>query len=233
MTGIHQSQFLPWGPFFHKLLSSETFVVLDHVQYQKNGVQNRNQIKTSQGAVWLTVPVAVHLGDRIADVPVADPRALGRIARSIEQSYARAPYFDQVGPRLIDILQAGAAGLHELNMALLRVLAELLGYRGSLVLSSGLGVHTAKADMVLDILRAVGADAYVTGPGAMEYLDPAAFAEAGIGLVLSTFTWEPYPQLWPKAGAFLPRLSVVDLLMNDLPGARQYIMDNGALERLA
>ena len=33
------------------------FVVLDDVQYTKNGFQNRGKIKTAQGWIYLTVPV--------------------------------------------------------------------------------------------------------------------------------------------------------------------------------
>ena len=57
VVAIHQPHYLPWQPYLAKVLACDVFIYLDSVQYQKNGVQNRNQIKTSQGTKWLTVPV--------------------------------------------------------------------------------------------------------------------------------------------------------------------------------
>ena len=68
--GIHQPQYLPWLPYFLKIDQSDVFVILDTVDFQKNGLQNRNQIKTNQGAQWLTVPVRQQLGQKIIDVRV-------------------------------------------------------------------------------------------------------------------------------------------------------------------
>ena len=47
VVAIHQPQYLPWQPYFAKALASDLFVYLDTVQFQKNGVQNRNQVKTA------------------------------------------------------------------------------------------------------------------------------------------------------------------------------------------
>ena len=53
-VSIHQPQYIPWPAYFDKILQSDIFVILDDVQFQKNGLQNRNQIKTPQGKAWLT-----------------------------------------------------------------------------------------------------------------------------------------------------------------------------------
>ena len=57
LISIHQPVYLPWLGFFKKILESEIFVILDDVQYEKNGWHNRNKIKTKDGDMWLTVPV--------------------------------------------------------------------------------------------------------------------------------------------------------------------------------
>ena len=57
IISIHQPVYLPWLGFFEKIISSEKFVLLDDVQYEKNGFQNRNKIRTSDGDMWLTIPV--------------------------------------------------------------------------------------------------------------------------------------------------------------------------------
>ena len=61
-VGIHQPHYLPWLPYFIKIAKCDIFIVLDNVDFQKNGLQNRNQIKTDKGYQWLTVPVEHKLG---------------------------------------------------------------------------------------------------------------------------------------------------------------------------
>ena len=63
--GIHQPQFLPWLPYFLKIEACDYFVFLDIVDYQKNGLQNRNQIKSINGKQWLTIPIKNKLGQKI------------------------------------------------------------------------------------------------------------------------------------------------------------------------
>ena len=67
---IHQPQYLPWLGYFDKADRADIFVLLDNVQYTKNDWQNRNKIRTSQGAQWLTVPIISNLGQKISDVKI-------------------------------------------------------------------------------------------------------------------------------------------------------------------
>ena len=63
IVSIHQSQYLPWPAYFKKLAISDLFVILDSVQFQKNGIQNRNKLRNQEGDYWLTVPVIGSMKD--------------------------------------------------------------------------------------------------------------------------------------------------------------------------
>ena len=67
---IHQPQYLPWLSYFLKIEKSDNFVFLDNVNFQKNGLQNRNKIKNSNGEFWLTVPILHNTGQKIIDVKI-------------------------------------------------------------------------------------------------------------------------------------------------------------------
>jgi len=56
-------------------MSADIFVYLDTVQFSKNGLQNRNQIKTAQGPAWLSVPVRHQFGQEIRETLIADQKA--------------------------------------------------------------------------------------------------------------------------------------------------------------
>ena len=66
-VAVHQPQYLPWLPYFLKIENADLFIFLDTVAFQKNGIQNRNKIKTAQGGQWLTVPVRQNLGQKIEE----------------------------------------------------------------------------------------------------------------------------------------------------------------------
>jgi len=59
IISIHQPNYIPWLGYFEKILSSDIFVFLDNVQYEKNYLVNRNKIRTSDGSMSLTIPVNV------------------------------------------------------------------------------------------------------------------------------------------------------------------------------
>ena len=92
----HQSSYLPWLGFFHKIALSDTFVLLDNVQFEKNSFSNRNKIKGHRESFWLTVPVDLegHLHKKISDIKIVDNRIWRKKhLKSIEQSYSKAPFY--------------------------------------------------------------------------------------------------------------------------------------------
>src|SRR2546425_1627780 len=89
---IHQPHYLPWLGYFAKWAAADLFVFLDTVQYEKNGWQNRNRIKTRDGPRWLTAPVRARLGTAIRDVMIDTTQPWrARHFRAIDNAYAKAP----------------------------------------------------------------------------------------------------------------------------------------------
>ncbi len=228
LAAIHQLHYLPWLRYFEKLARADVFVALDDVQYTKNGFQNRNKIKHADGWGYLTVPVKARLGQRLDQTEIAGVKGWGRKhARALRFSYSRAPYFPRYGPGLLAFYERPWRLLNDLNWELLQYLCSALGIATRLVRSSELPVTGESTDRLIEICRAVGADAYYTGAFALEsYLDPRRFREAGIRLLAQRWRCPSYRQLFPGVG-FLPDLSVVDLLFNEGPRARE-ILRRGA-----
>ncbi|MCI0396037.1 MAG: WbqC family protein [Chloroflexi bacterium] len=214
VVAIHQPQYLPYLGFFHKLLGCDVFVALDDVQFQKNGLQNRNKIKTGQGWQWLTVPVLHNFGQLINEVEV-DPKVpwARKHWQALLSNYSRAPFFETFGPGLKAILDEEINSLCRLNMRLVEWVTELLGIRTPILYSSVLGVAGGQTERLIRICRKVGADCYLSGPGGREYMDLSLFAAAGIGVRWQEFSAPTYEQQFATAG-FVPNLSIVDALFN-------------------
>ena len=54
---ILQSNYIPWKGYFDIISKVDEFIFYDEVQYTKHDWRNRNRIKTSNGLIWLTIPV--------------------------------------------------------------------------------------------------------------------------------------------------------------------------------
>ena len=58
-VAIVQSNYIPWKGYFDMIAAVDEFILYDNVQYTRRDWRNCNQIKTTQGVQWLTVPVKV------------------------------------------------------------------------------------------------------------------------------------------------------------------------------
>jgi WbqC-like protein family len=211
-VAIHQPQYLPWLGYLAKWAAADLFVFLDTVQYEKNGWQNRNRIKTADGARWLTVPVRVRLGTRIADVTIdAEQPWPARHLRAIEGAYASAPYWPSLRDALGQLYAEPWERLAQTAVASAQVLARAVGMTTPTRLASSLCVvdddPTAR---LVALCKAVGADTYLAGGHGARYMDSKRFADAGIRVLYQAYTHPVYAQ---QHGDFVPFLSGLDLLL--------------------
>jgi hypothetical protein len=223
IVSIHQPQYMPWVPYCDKADQCDLFVYLDNVQYQKNGLQNRNQIKTATGAAWLTVPVRASLSKSIAETEIADPRFREKHVRTIEMSYARAPYLSLFKEQARPLLERDWALLADLNIAATEWLFDSLQIKARRVRASQLDVSGKAEDLVIGICKAVGADVYLSGQGAVAYQHEKVFQQHGIELRYQQYQNQVYPQCHQGAG-FIPDLSALDLILNTGPSARKIML---------
>jgi hypothetical protein len=92
-----------------------------------------------------------------------------------------------------------------------------------IVKSSELAVDGAKSDLILNLCRAVKADALLAGfGGSRGYLDQQAFARHGIEIRPHEFRHPAYRQC--GAAPFIPGLASIDLLFNAGPQSRAILL---------
>ncbi len=91
----HQPVYLPWLGLFHKIALADLFCYFDIVQYQKRDYNNRNQIKTINGKLWLSVPVESkeHFSKNVSKIPIIQNSWVKKHLKSIELAYKKTPYF--------------------------------------------------------------------------------------------------------------------------------------------
>ena len=211
-VAIHQPQYLPWLGYLAQWAAADVFVFLDTVQYEKNGWQNRNRIKTAAGPRWLTVPVHARLGAPIAAVEIdgAQPWRQ-RHLRAIENAYARAPLLARHHEALRRLYASEWPRLAPVAVATAEWLARTAGIATPARLASTLDVDTTDpTGRLIALCRAVGADVYLAGRDGARYMDREAFERAGIRVLFQDYKHPEYAQLH---GEFAPFLSGLDLLL--------------------
>jgi hypothetical protein len=213
---MHQSQYLPWPPYFKKIAAADVFVWMDSVQYQKNGLQNRNQIRDRLQAFWLTIPVTGHLTDLIRDKAPVDGQWRVKHWKSLEGSYRKAPRWAEHAPALKALYEAEYRTLDEANRAFFDWMLAAAGIKTKVVRLSELGSRGAKNELILGAMKALGAGVYVSGVGAKDYLDEGLFAREKVAIEYLESVPPVYAQFH---GAFMPGLSMMDMLLNAEPAA--------------
>ena len=217
ILGVVQPSYIPWRGYFDIIRRSDIFVFYDDVQYDKNGWRNRNRIKTSQGSIWLTIPVlsggAVSEGRLIRDVRIeAGSRWNVKHWKSIEQAYSKAPHFEWVAEKLRPIYETEFEFLADVDVALTIACCELLGLttNGRFRRSSEFQCEGVKLDRLISLIRQTGASHYISGPSARDYIDEKQFEGAGVALEYMKYQYVEYPQLYPP---FDGAVSIIDLLV--------------------
>jgi hypothetical protein len=208
---IHQSQYIPWPPYFKKIASADIFVVLDKVQYQKNGVQNRNSIRNREKAYFLTIPVTGHLEDLISDKKIADSKWNRKHWTSLKTDYVKAPRWQDHNGALEKLYSSEYGALGGVNKAFLEFMLQELGVRTEIHYQSEFSFTETKSELVLAICRHFNADTYISGTGSKAYLDEAGFARAGIKIDYRASMPPVYEQF---QGGFVSGLSMIDMMLN-------------------
>lgn len=211
---ILQPGYIPWLGYFDQLYKSDVFVVYDDVQYDKHGWRNRNRIKTPSGTQWLTVPVLTHGQAKPTnrEIRIDNRQPWGRKhLQALRVNYAKAPAFGEVFPQLEAVLVQPWDRLFDVCWAVVEAVCELFGLSREIRFSSEMGIPGEKTGRLITICKALGADHYLTGDAAKDYLDERQFADNGIHLEYHRYRHPVYQQLHDQ---FVPYLSVVDLLMN-------------------
>ena len=226
IIAIHQPHFLPWLGYLHRMAQVDAFVLLDHVQFERRNYQNRTMIRMNGAAHWLTVPVVQRSQqERIVDKEVDngkdEARYWGRqCATTLQHVYGKAAFYREYAPALRAILEKRYTKLVDLNQATLDFLRDAFGVRTPLVRSSELNVGGHRADLVLEICKAVGADRLLAGMGGSRgYLNVEDFARQGVRIEWHQFQHPIYPQPGPQP--FVPGLSAIDMLFQVGPRPMQ------------
>ena len=222
---IRQPGYMPNLGFFKKIQSCDIFVFLDDAQFAKDGFDNRNRIKSSDGVAWITVPLARPVfGKKMNEVLISYETDWQSIhCNQIYQNYKSAPFFFSYWPDIEKILTCKHRKLIDLNFKLIEYFNHTLGITTKTIKSSELVVTQTKTERLIEICSKLNATCYISGITGKNYLDEKLFLNSGIKLTYEHFIHPTYGQLH---GNFIDNLSIIDLLMNEGPRSQKIISES-------
>lgn len=224
IVSINQPAYIPWLGYFERIARSDVHIVLDHVQFEKNSMVNRNKIRTKSGWCWLTVPLKTKgmFGDlAIKDIQTSDQVCWAqKHLKSIQLNYSRAPFFSSLFPALEEALLGPTSHLSPLIDRLTKALCLELGIHTPFKYSSELNPQQAKSSLVLELCQKVGATTYLSGSFGKDYLDVESFEDGNIGVTYQEYAHPEYRQAYP---GFESHMSVIDLIFNHGPASLQLL----------
>ena len=214
--GIMQPYFFPYLGYWQLMNAVDRYVVYDDVNFIKGGRINRNSILMNGAAHPINLPLlGASPNKHINEVQVnPDPVARGKLLRTIEQSYARAPYYADAMPVIAAALECPEEDLGKFLYSSFRTVGAYLGIGTELILSSEMQKDCSLKgkDKVLHICGLLGADEYFNSISGVPLYEPyrAEFEAAGIELKFPKMRPVEYPQF---KNEFVPNLSIIDVMM--------------------
>ena len=216
IVGIHQPNFFPWFGYFSKIAQSNIFVFLDDVQFPKYGVAayaNRVAININSERKWLTAPVKKGSGFwNINETEFINSNWRKKIINTIQMNYAKAPFYKEYKNSILEIISFETNNLAEYNIAVIKKISYLIKIHKIFKLSSEMNIQSSSTQRLIDIVKEVNGNVYISGKGGDKYQDRTLFEKYKIRLIYNVFTHPVYQQ--PRTKSFISGLSILDAIFN-------------------
>jgi hypothetical protein len=221
MGGI-QPVYLPWLGYFDQMRRVDVFVIADEMRYSSSGWAHRNRVKGPDGPCWLTLPARPQHDQPINQVRLdrSVPWKRKHLA-TLRHFYARGVEAQTLLAELDAVLDESAERLVGVSIPTVRFLADRLGIRTPIVISSELGLearyrerfpeHADPTRRIIAYMEALGATELLEGESGQSYFDVPLFESHGFRV---TFHRYLHPTYAPLHGPFLSHMSALDLLLS-------------------
>lgn len=217
---IQQPNYFPWLGYFEQCARAQVFVVLDSVQWIKQGRHHRTRIaphlsQTSKTFQWLTIPIQSgdHRLKSLRDIKIDSSQNWARRHwKTLQSVYGRAPQFkDQFEPLLRPWFENAQSlnFLVDASWGSVELCSKALGIQPIVTQSSSLPEHGTKTQRLVSICQKIEATIYYSALGSTRYFDQALFRASGIEVLWQHWRHPVYAQ---SSTCFKSHLSILDAL---------------------
>jgi hypothetical protein len=227
---IMQPYFMPYIGYFQLINAVDKFVIYDDVNYINKGWINRNQILINNKPSIITVPLkGASQNKKINEIFVSsDEKWKSKMLRTIELSYKKAPFFNEVFLLFQNILNSNYQTISQLNLQSIKLICNYLSLNTTLDLSSNLYNNQifAGQQRILDICIKENINQYINPIGGFDLYDKTYFEKSGVNINFIKSNPVIYKQYTDE---FVPWLSILDVLMFNGKVKTKVILNNFSL----
>lgn len=200
----------------------DKFIFLDHTQANMGKSWfSRNKILLNSQTPWLTIPIIRRGASRQKELDVKINYASNfqkKHLGTLLHAYKKSPYFDDFYPFIKSLYKKKHEFLIDFNREYVLYVAERLGLNSETISSSEIIKKNPKIgemhgnELILELCRFSRAEAYISGNGCLDFIQPDEFKKAGINFYFQDFEHPTYRQI--NTELFIPNLSSIDALFN-------------------
>jgi len=206
---ISQPMYFPWFGFMAQMSLADVFIWLDDAQFSKGSFTNRVQVKTDNGLTWMSVPLKKERkGLQIKDLVPAHQNWQMSQNMMLSQSFKEYRYCNDILEMHMSITM-GKSLIDTLIESVERPARAMGILPKNIFRSSKMKIDGCSWQRVLRLVQEVGGTEYITGHGAISYLDHSMFEKVGIDVSYMNYKAIPWPQ---PHGGFIPNVTILDLL---------------------
>ncbi|TVR16969.1 MAG: hypothetical protein EA391_06335 [Balneolaceae bacterium] len=218
MIVVSQPRYLPALTYLQRLHFADTFVILDNVQRQKRGFENRNRVLVDGKTRWLTIPSSSSSRALIRNTTIDGIDWITEHKEKLAQYYASAPFFKEeyieayykdLNEKIVETnYDFSASMIHLINN-----ICSLFGFSPRIICATDLDSNEVEAghgpDKIAEIAKALKAKIYVSGLNGREYGIKDSFAKSNIEVKFH----EDQPAMYTQGDhEFIPHLAFFDSL---------------------
>lgn len=215
---IMQPYIFPYIGYFQLLNAVDHFVFYDDVNYIKGGWINRNNILVSGKASFFTIPLEKSSSfseiRKINTHSILYQSFLKKFIKTLKQNYKNAPFFNNVYPIIIKILEPSE--VNNIGALSAKSVKEISNY-----LQLNKTFHTSseefseskdkdRTERLITITNDLNCIEYINMIGGQQLYSKDDFKVADIKLNFLIASIDLYPQF---KNEFVPGLSIIDVLM--------------------
>ena len=145
-VAIHQPDFISYLGFFNKINKSDIYVILDEVNISKSGWTHRDQIKSVNGPIWLTIPIKkIKAEKKINQIEIDNEKDWKKKHLNlIYENYKNAKFFNEVFFIVKKIYSYNSKKLIDFNYNTIKLLFKNLNINKKIFFLSELNVKGEK-----------------------------------------------------------------------------------------
>ena len=211
---VMQPYLFPYLGYWQMITAVDTFVVFDDVNYINKGWINRNNLLVNGQAWMFTLPLDKASQNKlINEIELgSDPKAKEKILRTIQMSYKKAPFYNNVYPLVEKVFLNPQKNLALFLKDQFEAVFDFLDVRTKIILSSDVEKDNSLKgqDKILEICRRLDCDTYINTIAGEELYSYDAFASRNMQLRFIKMKPVEYAQYKQP---FVPFLSFIDVMM--------------------